>query len=111
MNSYPVVLGECRKGKALVEVNDGLTELVRRIRDTGQPGSITVTLKIHPVGDDSVRLTDEVKVAFPKVPKAPSTFFMNDDGDLSRTPHNQPELFATVEGGKQPEAQPAAGGQ
>lgn len=77
------------------EMGEEMRTLVRKIRDTGKGGSITLTLTIKPLDGDTnvLAVNDEIKVKAPEHPRKGSLAFPDDDGNLSRTDPNTMPLF------------------
>lgn len=82
------VFAELRGGLVQKQASDHLQELVKRVKDSGRKGSITITLSIEPHGKDNMEAYVYAKVTS-KLPPAPeiadaSVFFATDKGDLLR---------------------------
>lgn len=77
------------------EMGDEMRTLVRKIRDTGKGGSISLTLTIKPLDGetDVLAVNDEIRVKAPEHPRKGSLAFPDDEGNLSRTDPNTMPLF------------------
>ena len=85
-------LQEQRKGGLHEDLSAKLAEVVQAVMEHGKVGSVTVQLKIKPVGDGQVQIFDVVKVAAPEGEKAPSIFYTDQHGNVSRTDPRQTEM-------------------
>ncbi len=90
------ILGELRRGACNEELSEAIREAVKSVIATGKKAEVMVKLKFEPAGIakgdretevERVWLTDEIKLSVPKVPVAPSIFFIDPENqNLSRTP-------------------------
>jgi hypothetical protein len=78
-------LQEQRRGALHQELSEALAETVAAVIEHGKVGSVTLTLKIKPTGDQMVQIFDGLKVAAPEGEKAPSIFYTDENGNVSRT--------------------------
>ena len=85
-------LTEQRKGGLHLDLTDALAEVVKGVAEHGKQGTLTVSFKIKPVGDGQVQIIDVVKAGVPEGDKAPSIFFTDRKGNVSRKDPNQAEL-------------------
>lgn len=85
-------LREQRKGLTHDELSDALHELIAAVNDTGKAGTLTLTIKVAPLGKtgDVLQVTDAVKLTPPKRDRDASLFYTDDDGNLSKSDPNQP---------------------
>lgn len=77
------------------ELTFGLHDLIAAVKDHGKGGSITLTIKVDPLGkgvERQVVVTDNVTVKAPTGKRPTSMFFVDDDGNLTRKDPRQPEL-------------------
>lgn len=77
------------------ELSQGLHALLDAVRENGKTGSMTLTIKVSPVGrgdERQVIVTDQVVVKKPVGKRPESFFFLDDDGNLTRKDPRQPEL-------------------
>jgi hypothetical protein len=84
-------LNEHRDGELMIEATEVLTDLVRRVQTTGRNGSMSIVLTVKAAGD-MVAVVDDVTVKPPKVDREVKSYFVDDDGNLSRSNPRQPEL-------------------
>lgn len=104
-NSFGNTLALIRDGDCVDEASQKLQELVAAVRETGKPGSLTITLKAKPAtirgAIGTLVIDDDVTVKLPKAGKAQSLFFATEANTLQRSDPNQQELqLKTVEGGQ-----------
>lgn len=85
-------LREFRRGSLLDEVSRGLHEVLGEVIATEKPGTVTLTVKVVPVGDLQVAIAGEVTTRLPK-PAAPAAhFYVDHDGNPSRQDPYQQRL-------------------
>ncbi len=80
------------RGRAATDASATLADVVAQVRALEQPGTVTITLKVAPYGQDGVNIDATVVGKPPKVTH-PSTFFIDDKGRLTRNDPNQAGLF------------------
>jgi len=82
------VLGQIRGGAAINDAAKDFVELCQRVRDTGKPGSITLTIKVNPDKNDPdvYEVTPDVTVKLPKVARAKGLFYMTGRQACPRRP-------------------------
>lgn len=88
------MLQELDGGHSMVELHSAIRETVAAVRSTGKSGSVTIKLQFDPKGAERVTVRDEIKTTTPKPDKMKTLFFVDDDGSLSRSDPNQPELLS-----------------
>lgn len=92
---FAAALVQTDKGRLHETASNELTALLKAIRETNKPGSITLTLKITPdKGSDGERVVIAGSVATKKPAFDPRTsiFFLDEAGGLHRTDPNQHAL-------------------
>lgn len=88
-------LAEHRQGGLANEASEQLAEVTEAARRLGKKGSLTITITVDPIKDNSaglVNVSDEIKAKIPKEPTPGSTFFTDERGNLSRRDPRQPEI-------------------
>lgn len=85
-------LQQQRKGLLHEEITDALADIVAAVMSTGKDGSLTITLKVKPFGEDGITIQDKWTPKIPTPPAKPSVFFADEHGTFSRNRLNQPEL-------------------
>lgn len=102
MVDFVNTLMEMRNGKVAADISIEFAEVYGAVLDTGGKGQITITIDITPTRADmsagrikEVSFEHSVKLKKPKHPIGPSTFFVTEDGNLSRTDPEQMEMFST----------------
>ena len=82
-----------RRGGLHGEVSDAFAELVAACMEQEKAGSLTLKIEVKPNKDgETVQITDALAVKLPPVPKQPSMFFADSNGNVSRHNPRQPEL-------------------
>jgi len=88
-------LTELRAGETQDELTAHLRDLVLRVRETGRPGSITLTLKVKNASKGAgvaLIIQDDIKVKLPVSEKGDTFLFADADGQLQRHDPRQPRL-------------------
>lgn len=81
------LLAELNRGKTALELTDEIHKALKKIAETGRPGSVTLTLKIEPdkkAADERVFVTPAVTSKLPSLPQPSSLFYLTDDHNLTR---------------------------
>lgn len=91
-NTFIASITDLNDGATVSDLDRQLREVVMRARETGKPGSITLTLTIEPRGADSVIVVAKVTEKMPKQEEPKSIFFVNEDGALVRDHPKQTTL-------------------
>ncbi len=100
MNDFLTVLAQCRKGAAVGELTEKLTEVVEAVRATGKQGELTLKLVIKPVGrgaGDTLILMDHPKAVVPEHDRAETMFYATDDNELVREDPRQTSFWPANE--------------
>ncbi len=106
-NSFDKTLRELRRGAVIDECSQALAQVVAAVRATGKPGKLKLELSIVPTsrGDSCcVTVLDDVSVKLPRLEKAITIFYANEENLLQRNDPRQQEL-----GLRQVEPAPVAG--
>ena len=88
-------LHEQRGGAAAVEVSERFNELVAAVMEHGKGGELILKIAVKPAGKGAgnvVTVTDTCTTKLPEADRPTAIFFADDDGNLSRSNPNQPEL-------------------
>lgn len=93
---------QLRRGDFARELAESAAEAVKKVRDTGRPATIAISLKFTPESEgEMVHITDDINLKIPKAKKGKSVFFTTEEGGLSRTDPGQAEFtFRSVEVGE-----------
>jgi hypothetical protein len=83
---------EQRKGGLHEDLSSTLAEVVQAVMEHGKQGTVTVALKIKPIGDGQIQVFDNVTAKAPEGEKAPSIFYTDKHGNVSRTDPRQTEM-------------------
>lgn len=81
------LIGDLRRGKAAHELTEQLHDLIAACLDTGKKGELVLKLTVEPDTDDETRMkvTDVIATKTPKRSQKPSLFFVDHDGNLTRS--------------------------
>lgn len=81
------VIGDLRRGKAHHDLTERLHDLIAACMDTGKKGELVLKLTIEPDPDDESRMkvSDQIAVKTPQRTQKPSLFFVDTDGNLTRS--------------------------
>lgn len=88
-------LADIRNGDVIGELTAELMELVARVKATGRPGTLTLTLKVKNASKGSgsaLVIQDDIKVKLPTTEKGETFLFATEDGQLQRNDPRQPRL-------------------
>lgn len=93
------VLADLRGGKVDEAVTARLAKLLTAVDDTGQGGSITLTLAIKPQAaeEGAYDITPTVSVKAPEKPLVKAVMFNDGNGGLVREPPKGGEMFSADE--------------
>lgn len=94
MQDFLSFLSDLRRGQAIEEYRQALVDLERSVRETGKPGSLTLTLTLKPVGKgmDAFEIKDAFTAKMPIGEKGTTLLFADDAGRMSRRDPRQPQL-------------------
>lgn len=93
--SFIALLGLLRKGAAADDATEALRVLAEAVRETGKSGSLTIDVKLKPLGGDAVEITDIIKIRQPRPEAAATIMFLTEHGVTRRHP-DQAEMWPTV---------------
>lgn len=88
-------LADIRNGDVIAELTEQLRDLVARVRETGRPGALTLTLKVKNVSKGlggALTVEDDIKVKLPVAEKGTTVLYATEDGQLQRNDPRQPSL-------------------
>ena len=98
--SFAETLGELDGGQTVEDAKRLLSDVAKAVLETGNGGKVTITLNVARNGTEGrrrVSITDDVKATMPKVPKTDSTFFVTDEGGLTRQNPSQPSFSDSLD--------------
>lgn len=99
-NSFLRTLGELRNGSAVDGLNEKFSRLVAEVSQKRRPGELLLKVKVKPNKDgETVAIVAVTKLSLPEVESLDSTFYVSDEGKLSRNDPRQKEMFAALPGG------------
>ncbi|MFW6598141.1 hypothetical protein ACQBAU_16200 [Propionibacteriaceae bacterium Y2011] len=89
---------EYNRGQLHDEISHALQELATAVKDHQKAGTITVTVKIEPLKDNSdvLKVSDKVTTKVPQPDRKAAIYFADADGNLRRDNPNQPSIPGTV---------------
>lgn len=85
------LIGDLRRGKTAHDLTEQLHELIAACRDTGKKGELVLKLTVEPDKDDESRMKviDQIASKKPQRTVKPSLFFVDLDGNLTRSDPGQ----------------------
>lgn len=83
------------KGQTAAELEAAIREAVTASMLTKKAATVTLSISIAAGDDDSVRVTPDIGKKLPKLPRKSQTFFVGEDGELSRSSRSQDEFAET----------------
>ncbi|CCH73470.1 hypothetical protein BN11_5040017 [Nostocoides australiense Ben110] len=89
---FLVWLATQSEGRTASELSDGLAELVRRVKDTGKKGSISLTISVEPMkgaDEHTMIVKDSINLKLPEFDRTASVYFSDKDGGLHRNDPRQ----------------------
>jgi len=91
---FELFLQQQRNGELLGELCEAMVEVSEAVKATGNPGEITIVIKIKPdkTGPAVLSISDEVKKKAPKFARGSSIWFALPSGRISRQQHEQRPL-------------------
>lgn len=81
-----------RRGALHEDLSGALAAVCRSVVETGKPGSVSITLKVAPMGDGMVQIHDGLNVKLPLADRPASMYWIDDAGNALRSNPMQPEL-------------------
>ena len=95
---FAAFLVEQSQGRTHAELSEGLRDLVARVIDTGKKGSITLTVAVAPMKDNTgvLVVSDVIKLNLPEHDRAASIFWPDKAGNLVRNDPNQASIFDVI---------------
>lgn len=92
---FTETLSDIRNGDVIAELTEALVEVVTRVRETGRPGALTLTLKVKNASKgvgSALVIEDDIKTKLPTAEKGTTFLFATEDGQLQRNDPRQPRL-------------------
>ena len=90
---FEILLTEMRNGRVVEQLTDAWGELIDAVRHTSKPGSMTVTFSVKPSGENGMEISTKVATKEPKPDVGTSFFFIDADGNLTRSDTRQRTFF------------------
>lgn len=92
---------EVRRGGLHDELTDALADVIAGVVKHGKDGKLTLSFTIKSEDDETISVSEKYRADVPTPPARATTFFANDQGEVSRNRLNQPELpLQGIDGGK-----------
>lgn len=90
---FAAFVQEQRNGGLHGELSDALVELVETVQERQKAGTLVLTVKVTPNKDGvTVTVVDKVKLTVPDAERGAAIYFVDADGNLSRSNPNQTSL-------------------
>lgn len=92
---FSQTLTHLSRGSLDGELAEALAEVVKRVRETGKAGELTLKLKVSMLNtrdEDAVKVTPSVSTKLPKLAPFETVMFSTYDGSLLRNDPNQKQL-------------------
>lgn len=88
------LIGDLRRGKTAHDLTEKLHTLIASCLDTGKKGDLILKLTVEPDPelDSQMRVRDAITLKAPERTVKPSLFFVDPDGNLTRTDPHQTTL-------------------
>lgn len=77
---------DIRDGQLLNLLNDKLAEVIASVNETGKSGTLTLTLKVKPNGEDALTISSDVKAKTPEPAVGDAIFFTDGQNLFRRNP-------------------------
>lgn len=87
------------KGTLNNELTEALATLVKKVRETGKKGSVTLTITcsmLNTRDENAMKITPAVKTVIPELDRAETIMFSTHDGDLLRDDPDQVQMDLRV---------------
>lgn len=109
IRSVMTILPEIRAGQIITELSAAIHDAVAAVREHHKAATVTLKVTIAPSSNERLVepvlvISAEVDTKLPKeVPQA-TVFFVDGDGNPTRTAEKQPDLGFSIAGGMKPSA-------
>lgn len=97
-STYAVVIDAADRAEAdpdrqpSAQINEALRDVVRAAQNSGQPGSVTIDIKVKPGPERRVEFAVYVKGKLPRPPTSAVTLYAGADGSVHRSDPAQGRL-------------------
>jgi hypothetical protein len=111
IRSATSILTELRDGQVIAELSVAIHEALAAVKEHNKAGEVYLTIKIAPLNanklvEPAIMMIAEVDKKLPKQPPPSTIFFINDDGNATRTPVKQEKLaFGVAAPSSNPQAE------
>jgi hypothetical protein len=89
---FAAFLVEQRRGGLAADLADAMAEVTLAVAETGKAGALTLTITVAANGQGAVKVGDSIKKKVPQVAQPEAFFYVDANGNLSRSDPRQPEL-------------------
>lgn len=96
MKDFDEVLSTLQDGRLAADLDKKYAELVKQCRHTGKEGTLTLKLKLKPVGQKQMRHNPELTVKKPEFDRPDDLFFDDDKGHVHTSDPDQKDLPGIV---------------
>lgn len=93
---FAVLLTGLDKGRPIKDLSAAMQDVVQAVTETGKPGKVQLTITVKQqkgVDGSAVLVAADVRKTAPKFDPKTTLYFADEDGALSRTNPDQPNLF------------------
>jgi hypothetical protein len=99
--SFSEFIHKAQRGTVEARLGEKLRDVVKGIRDTKKPGSVTLTIGMEPVKGDvnTLAVNFTIKAKVPEATPDSSVYFSADDGALTRDNPRQRDMFEGADEG------------
>lgn len=95
-------LEELGGGEVLSATEKELQQVVRAVRETRKQGTVNISIKVKPNGEEAVMLESKVEGKPPVKPLPETSFYADRQGNLGRRPPEQQDLVEHAREAPQP---------
>ena len=88
---------DIRKGALSAELGDEILKAVAATEQTLKPSTVKVTITIKPMGNKKLKVSGSVDASLPKAEREETLFFIDEDGEPTRSMPHQRSLLAITE--------------
>lgn len=74
------ILREVEGGQFIAEVSEDFYAMLEKVKETGQPGTMTIKLRASPTGKSTVSIGADHSTKEPSLKRPDTTFFYGKDG-------------------------------
>lgn len=96
---HPVLktLGLLSDGEVVRDLHAKLKDAAAAVNEIGGTATVTLKLKVQRIGRNQLTTTGAVGITLPSAPSDPTVFFLDPEGEFSRSNPDQMRLSRVVE--------------